>query len=191
MWPFSYGGYFFPTFAYFCLLLLTFERQQKAGKRQEKEQPQKKKEQPQKEKNRKRTEKKKTRAPGRSTPRSDIPAVYKVNRQDKTRFYPGFCPELPFFWVLVPGSNPGFSLGDFFREWPKGGTKGVLLPDRVFFTFSWVSADPEPNPVPGRISTPVPNPGFEPRFGPGSGRSGFWFPLRRKPGSPENPEGGR
>ena len=20
MWPFSYGGYFFPTFAYFCLL---------------------------------------------------------------------------------------------------------------------------------------------------------------------------
>ena len=39
MWPFSYGGYFFPTFAYFCLLLLTFERQQKAGKRQEKEQP--------------------------------------------------------------------------------------------------------------------------------------------------------
>ena len=43
MWPFSYGGYFFPTFAYFCLLLLTFERQQKAGKRQEKEQPQKKK----------------------------------------------------------------------------------------------------------------------------------------------------
>ena len=108
-----------------------------------------------------------------------------------SRFYPGFCPELPFFWVLVPGSNPGFSLGDFFREWPKGGTKGVLLPDRVFFTFSWVSADPEPNPVPGRISTPVPNPGFEPRFGPGSGRSGFWFPLRRKPGSPENPEGGR
>ena len=66
MWPFSYGGYFFPTFAYFCLLLLTFERQQKAGKRQEKEQPQKKKEQPQKEKNRKRTEKKKTRADGRS-----------------------------------------------------------------------------------------------------------------------------
>ena len=108
-----------------------------------------------------------------------------------SRFYPGFCPELPFFWVLVPGSNPGFSLGDFFREWPKGGTKGVLLPDRVFSPFSWVSADPEPNPVPGRISTPVPNPGFEPRFGPGSGRSGFWFPLRRKPGSPENPEGGR
>ena len=63
MWPFSYGGYFFPTFAYFCLLLLTFERQQKAGKRQEKEQPQKKKEQPQKEKNSKRTEKEKTRAP--------------------------------------------------------------------------------------------------------------------------------
>ena len=50
--------------ATFFLLLLTFERQQKAGKRQEKEQPQKKKEQPQKEKNSKRTEKEKTRAPG-------------------------------------------------------------------------------------------------------------------------------
>ena len=70
MWPFSYGGYFFPTFAYFCLLLLTFERQQKAGKRQEKEQPQKKKEQPQKEKNRKRTEKKKTGAPDFEAKRS-------------------------------------------------------------------------------------------------------------------------
>ena len=85
MWPFSYGGYFFPTFAYFCLLftkikvvytqayllLLTFERQQKAGKRQEKEQPQKKKEQPQKEKNRKRTGKKR-------------PGPLKMTRQDKT-----------------------------------------------------------------------------------------------------------
>ena len=53
----------FPMVATFFLLLLTFERQQKAGKRQEKEQPQKKKEQPQIEKNRKRTEKKKDQGP--------------------------------------------------------------------------------------------------------------------------------
>ena len=97
MWPFSYGGYFFPTFAYFCLLLLTFERQQKAGKRQEKEQPQKKKEQTQKEKNRKRTEKKKTRAPGRRQCRQtfsvSLPVESPSGNIESAKIFPGKAGE--------------------------------------------------------------------------------------------------
>ena len=91
-----------------------------------------------------------------------------------SRFYPGFCPELPFFWVLVPGSNPGFSLGDFFWEWPKGGTKGVLLPDRFFSPFPGFRPTRNQTQFPGgfqpRFRIPVSNPGSDPdRADPGFG----------------------